>query len=427
MNSRKIFMSSFRSVCMILLGILLLSYPSTGGCAGELFIGNDSFRDLMKKGEYEKAIEQLQDSLNLFPYNETVKKYLAAAHAALGKRQLEHKEFDKAAENFDRALKFYPESQDFAVMRGVSLYFGKRYDEAAIVLEQTQHTFENNAVILYYLGLIRYDTGSLSEAIGMWDKALILAPENKAIAASLEKARRELPAESHMKKGGGSKFVISYDEGAKSDIADAVLEVLDRAYNRVGSDLYHYPVVAIPVILYTRKDYRIATESPEWSGGQYDGKIRIPIGGASWLTPTLRGVLTHEYTHVVVGELARNKCPGWLNEGLAEIEERTEYDPPLSVLETAARNGTFLPFSALEKSWSSVGAKDVMLAYQQSYSIAKFMVSNYGWHKVREILVNLGSGMNIEVSIAKALRDYSLGYKQIIQEWQMQVSEEYKR
>jgi len=427
MYIRRIYKALTRAVCITLLGLLLLSYSLTGECSGELSIDNDSSHELMKKGEYEKAIEQLQDIFNLFPYRENVKNSLAGAYAALGKRQLEHKQFDEAAENFDRALKLSPENQSFAIMRGIALYSGKRYDESAIVLEQVRNTGEDKAVILYYLGLLRYDTGNLPEAIDLWNKALILDPNNKVIAGLLDKARRELPAESQMKKGFGSKFVISYDEGSKSDISDEVLEVLDTAYNRVGSDLFHYPVATVPVILYTRKEYRIATYSPEWSGGQYDGKIRIPIGGVSKLTPILRGVLAHEYTHVVVSELAKNNCPGWLNEGLAEIEGRKEYDPPLVAIEAASLNGAFLQFNALEKSWSSVGTKDIMLAYQQSYSIAKFMVTNYGWHKVREILVNLGDGMGIANSIAKALSDYGLGYKQIIQEWQVQVSEEYKK
>lgn len=418
--------SSSIAACITLLGLLLFSY-SFGECAGEPFIVNSSSHELMKKGEYEKAIEQLQETFNRFPYRNDVKNSLAGAFAALGKQQLELKKFDEAAENFDRALKLYPESQDLAIMRGIALYSGKRYDEAAILLEQARNTGEDNAVILFYLGRVRYDTGNLPEAIDAWDKALSLDPNNKVIAGLLDKARRELPAESRMKKGFGSKFVISYDEGSKSDIADDVLEVLDTAYNRVGSDLFHYPVVTVPVLLYTRKEYRTATDSPEWSGGHYDGKIRLPIGGVSKTTPILRGVLIHEYTHVVVGELSKNNCPGWLNEGIAEIEERKEYDPPLAALEAASRNGALLPFSALEKSWSSVGSKDIMLAYQQSYSIAKFMVSNYGWHKIREILVNMGVGMSIDDSIAKALRDYGLGYKEIIQAWQEQISEEYRK
>jgi len=427
MTIRKTCQTVFLGLLTAALGLLLLSHPTPGDCAGDPFTFNTSSRELMKKGEYEKAIEQLQDELNLFPYLENVKNNLAGAYAALGKRHLEQKKFDEAAENFDRAMKHFPESLDFAIMRGIALYSGKRLDEAAIVLEQARNKIENNAVILYYLGRIRYDTGNLPEAIDLLGKALILDPENKGIAELLEKARRQLPTESRMKKEVGAKFVISYDEGSKSDSADEVLKVLDTAYNRVGSDLFHYPVATIPVILYTRQEYQIATDSPEWSGGQYDGKIRLPIGGMSKMNPILRRVLTHEYTHVVVGELTKNNCPGWLNEGLAEVEARKELDSPLAALETATRSGSFLPFSSLEQSWTSLDSKNIMLAYQQSYSIAKFMVSNYSWHKVREILVNLGDGMSIDRSIAKALRDYGLDYNTIVLAWQEQIASEYKK
>jgi tetratricopeptide (TPR) repeat protein len=410
-----------------ILGLLLLSYSIPGECAEGAILHNPSSLELLKKKEYEKAIAQLQEDLSLFPYLENVKNNLAEAYAALGKRQLEQKKFDEAAENFDHAIKLYPERQGFAIMRGVALYSGRRLDEAAIVLEQALNKAQDSSIIHFYLGRIRYDTGNLQEAIDALGQALILDPDNTSIAELLDKARRQLPTESNKKKEVGAKFVISYDEGSKSDIADEVLKVLDTAYNRIGSDLFHYPVITIPVILYTRQEFRIATDSPEWSGGQYDGKIRIPIGGTSKINPILRRVLTHEYTHVVVGELSRNNSPGWLNEGLAEIEGRREFDSPLAALETAALNDAFLAFSSLEKSWSSVGAKNILLAYQQSYSIAKFMVSNYGWHKVREILVNLGDGMSIDRSIAKALSDYGLDYKQIIQAWREQISREYKK
>ena len=129
------------------------------------------------------------------------------------------------------------------------------------------------------------------EALDAWDKALALDPGNKLIIEMADKARREATVESGMGKDFRSMFVISYDEGTMSDLADDVLKALESAYNRVGSDFSHYPSVRIPVILYTRKDYRNVTAGPEWSGGMYDGKVRLPIGGTREITPMLRGVL----------------------------------------------------------------------------------------------------------------------------------------
>lgn len=408
-----------------LAGILLLFSMTIGpAAAGDPVDATDSSLELMHRGDYDKALEQLKKAYNLFPYNEKLRTNLAAAYAAVGKRQLKGKQFDEAAENFAHARELIPDSQEYGVLRGVALYAGKHYDEAAIELEQAEQSGGDNVTLLFYLGRVRYDTGDLEGAIEAWDRALALDPGSKTIREQVEKARREAAVESRMEKGHSSMFEISYDEGTKSDLADAVLDALESAYNRVGSDLSYYPTARVPVILYTRKDFRSLTGTPEWSGGVYDGKVRLPIGGASEITPMLRGVLSHEYTHVVVGELAKGNCPSWLNEGLAEVEERKEYTPPLHELAKAAKGGRLLPFATLEKSLFTMNTSDAALAYQQSYSIVNFMISSYGWHKVRELLVNLGSGMRLDAAIAKAFTDYGLDYKGIVQEWQASVQKE---
>jgi tetratricopeptide (TPR) repeat protein len=403
------------AICFFL--IFPLTVPVVKAAADGPYLLNDSTDELMRKGEYEKAVEQLRNAFSLFPYNESLRLNLTAAYAALGNRQLERKQFDAAAENFDNARNLAPDNQDYAVLRGIALYLGKRYDEAAIDLEQARLNGGDTVHLLVYLGRVYYDTGHLTKAVDSWDRALTLEPENKAIRELAAKARRESVVESPMEKGYSSMFVITYDGGTKPDLADAVLDVLETAYNRIGSDLAFYPVSRVPVILYTRKDYRNVTAGPDWSGGLYDGKIRLPIGGATEITPLLQGVLFHEYTHVVVAELTKGNCPTWLNEGLAEIEGRKEYDPPVTDLDKVAATSAFIPFKELEKSWSSLDNRSAALAYQQSYSIVKFMISAYGWHKVREILINLGSGKRIEAAIAAAFADYGLDYARIMDEW----------
>jgi tetratricopeptide (TPR) repeat protein len=410
---------------LYILVLFFASVPFLHVHADELPVSNDAAVKLLQQGEYEKALEQLQKVFSLFPYNEAVRKNLAAAYAAVGDRQMKQKRFDEAADNFDNALKLFPDNREYGTMKGIALYSGKHFDEAAIVLDQTRQSGGDTAAILYFLGRVYYDTGNLAGALEAWNSALNLEPENKKIRDLVEKARREYTVESSMEKGYRSMFVISYDEGTKSDLADNVLEALETAYNHVGSDFSYYPSARVPVILYTRKDYRSLTAGPEWSGGLYDGKVRLPIGGARNIAPMLRGVLFHEYTHVVVGELTRKNCPTWLNEGLAEFEGRKEYDSPLAALEAAAKTGKFLSFSDMEKSLLSLSRKDAALAYQQSYAMVRFMISSYGWHKVREILVNLGEGMNIGAAIAGTFADYGLDYQGLVREWQAAALKEY--
>ncbi len=414
---------SFPCAAISFLLLSVLNVPPLG--AGDVRSLNESAAELMRRGEYENALEQLRKTYDLFPYDESVRKDLIAAYAAVGKHQIELKQFDEAAESFDSARKLAPENPDFGILRGIALYLGKRYDEAAVELEQARQGRENNAALFYYLGRVYYDTGNLPQAMEMLDKALALDPKNEAIREMTSKARRESAVESRMEKGYSSMFTISYDEGTRPDLADAVLDTLETAYNRVGSDLSYYPTARVPVILYTRKDYRSVTAGPEWSGGLYDGKVRLPVGGAKEISPVLRGVLFHEYTHVVVGELTRGNCPVWLNEGLAEVEGRKEYDTPTPELDNAAKTGDFLPFSTLEKTMASLDAKSAALAYQQSYSLVSFMITAYGQYKVRDILVNLGKGMQLKEAIGAAFSDYGLDYMGIIGEWNDSMTKKY--
>lgn len=414
-----------REALLSFLVLLLLSITVSEASADSPDVPNDSARELIRRGEYDKALEQLKEAFSLFPYNESIRKNLTAAYAAVGKKELERKEFDAAAENFDNARKLSPDNQEYGILRGIALYLGKHYDAAAIELEQSRQNGGDNVPLLFYLGRVYYDSGDLEKALAAWDAALAIEPGNKPIHDMAEKARRESAVESGMEKGYSSMFVISYDEGTRSDLADAVLDALESAYNRVGYDLSYYPTARVPVILYNKKDYRSVTAGPDWSGGLYDGKVRLPIGGAKEVSSVLRGVLFHEYTHVVVGELTKGNCPTWLNEGLAEIEGRREYNPAMPELAGAAKSGALFPFSSMEKSLASLDAKNALLAYQQSYAMVSFMISAYGWHKVRETLVNLGAGMRFETAIAGAFADYGLDFAAIVKEWQEHMRKEY--
>jgi len=64
---------------------------------------------------------------------------------------------------------------------------------------------------------------------------------------------------------------------------------------------------------------------------------------------------------------------------------RKEYDSPLAALEAAAKTGNFLSFASMERSLLSAEQQGRRTRYQQSYSMVRFIISSYGWHKVREI------------------------------------------
>ena len=74
-------------------------------------------------------------------------------------------------------------------------------------------------------------------------------------------------------------------------------------------------------------------------------------------------------------------------------------------------------FRKLEGNFSGLTAKEAATAYQQSHSLVNYLVTTYGWHRVKAILEGLGKGMTTAAAIAAALQDYSIGYDGLVKEW----------
>ncbi|MBI1921798.1 MAG: tetratricopeptide repeat protein [Geobacter sp.] len=381
--------------------------------------------ELLQKGEFEKGLSYFQDAYRLYSSDPTVKSNLAFAYVMVGEKLMQLNRFEEAADKFDRAKDLYPDEPKYWLLRGIAFYRMKDYFNARYEMEQARARGGDSVEVLFHLGRLFYDMGETLRGVDLWEQALKLEPGNTELQALLEKARREVAVEGRMDQGHSGKFQLSFDAAVKTDLADRILGALEDFYNQVGNDLGRYPSAKVPVILYAKKDFKEITDSPSWSGGVYDGKIRLPIGGVQELTPRLRAILRHEYTHVVVYDITRGNCPVWLNEGLSVTEEKVELETPLVELDRAVRGGKLLSFKSLEGSFNGFGSSQAFLAYEQSWSMTRFLVQNYGWHKVQEILVNLGRKMTIEEAIAKALGDYGLDYAAVEAEWLKSVRKEF--
>lgn len=415
------------SAAACLLSLWMIGVGGLGAArAADPLLHNDYAAALIDRGEYEQAIEQLEKAYSLFSSDRTLKENLATAHALLGQKLLDKKSYPQAAEQFGKALELFPDTPRFHLLRGIALTFARDYDAARYELETTRTLGGDSADVFYFLGKTFYDVGETAQALEFWEKAAALAPGDARFAGLLERMRREQSAEGKMDRGYSSRFIVSYDTEVQSGKALDILDALERVYNDVGADLDFYPEARVPVILYTLKDYREVTRSPHWSGGLYDGKIRLPIGGATELTPELRATLRHEYTHAVVRELTRGNCPTWLNEGIAELQGRQESNPPLIELAQAIKTGAFIPLRSLEGNFSALDEQRIRLAYEESYAAVNYLVTNYGWYRVKAILANLGEGVPFDQAVTRGLADFALSYDDFFREWRDSMQQQYR-
>ena len=240
---------------------------------------SDNGQALLMRGEYEKGLEPLRNAYQLFPLNSGFKRNLAEGYAAYGHQLLKQKHYEQADDNFVKALELYPEEAGYALLRGICNYNLKKYDAARYELERAKGIKQDSAEVLYFLGLVQFETDHRQQALELWEQALKLSPGRKEIVELLAKSRKENNVESRMDRGHSSRFDLTYDPGVDTGFALAILDVLESAANTVGAELGLFPEARVPVGIYKRADYKTVTDSPDWSGGFYDGKIRLPFGG----------------------------------------------------------------------------------------------------------------------------------------------------
>src|SRR5207245_9748220 len=147
---------------------------------------------------------------------------------------------------------------------------------------------------------------------------------------------------------------------ADEPLARQAVERLDAAYWRVGDALGVYPPQPLTVVLYTREQFGDITRMAAWSAAAYDGRIRVPLGGALEQPEELDRALSHEFVHAVVAMLGGRTVPAWLNEGLATV---LEPEGPGDAEATLPHTNVRPERSTLHRSFVGLSRRDAGIAY----------------------------------------------------------------
>jgi len=167
------------------------------------------------------------------------------------------------------------------------------------------------------------------------------------------------------------RFRVSFQGHADKALAARATDLLESAFWRIGKTLGAYPSDPVAVMLYTEKQFRDITLALEWSGGIYDGRIRVPAAGAAQSPQLFERVLAHELTHAIIASLAARGIPTWLHEGLAQ---HFEGDDAAAARRRLKAGGVVVPLRYLEGNSSRLTADQAMVAYDQSLVIVDMLI-----------------------------------------------------
>jgi len=317
----------------------------------------------------------------------------------------------------------WPQSPDLsyeALYDKVSRLIGSRKEDKAIqTLNEMIKLAPNDLRAYALLGDLYYKQDQLPSAISAWKKILEKEPVNEKIKSLLEKAQREQKTHTAFTHESTRHFTIKFEGAENRGLYKFVLDTLEEAYGEVGRALLFYPTEEVIVFLYTGQQFFDVTRAPSWSGGVFDGKIRIPAKGFETQMDQLRKTLFHEYVHAVIhqmtdrgvskkGERNNSSVPVWLHEGVAQYLEpsgnRNKGSGLLKMLVQQKGKEGIIPLSQLQGSF--MGINDplvVQVAYDESLSAVQFLVGRFGIWRLKMLIEDLAVKQSIDEAMQSAL------------------------
>ena len=314
---------------------------------------------------------------------------------------VEAKRYGDALRAFTEATELIDYEPSLWLGRGYSEYMLGRDDDARRSLERVLSLDETSDTAYQILGELHYRSGRVDEAIETYETARRKATNGRDFEPRLEEWQQEHDMQDRFAASTGAHFRVLFEGPTDDALARRIIDVLDGAYRDVGNTLRTYPSQTINVLLYTQQQFQDITRAPAWSGGVYDGQIRLPARGALDRPGELERVLTHEYVHALVALLGGRTVPTWLNEGLATALEPGGLDRASRVLASVDRRPSLRD---LHGGFGRLPGDMASVAYAQSaVAVDRMMYLRGGASGVVLLLQDLSAGAPFESAFQRRM------------------------
>ena len=312
---------------------------------------------------------------------------------------------NRAAGLFADALALRPDDPVLLMGAGAAAHAQGKQKDAMTRLRQALTVKPDLTPASVLLGQIAFDEGDVDLAIRTYENALKYAPGDAEIARTLDEWRKEAGIHGSFDELRYERFRILFEGHDERSLAMEATRVFNSAFFRIAGKLGEYPPATIVAVLYTEQQFRDVTRAPKWSGGAYDGRIRIPVAGASQQPELFERVLTHELTHAIIAGIAPTGVPAWLNEGLAQYFDGTDSNAAQRRMRALGRA---IPLKHLEGGFGGLGAAEAQVAYDESLLAVNVIAERpgFGWTQLLHQLEDDGS-------VEDALRSFGFSYEDL--------------
>jgi tetratricopeptide (TPR) repeat protein len=304
------------------------------------------------------------------------------------------------------------ERLDVLQMLGVTYMRQGEYARAAAALERALRIAPSDRNTLLMLAQVRLKQDRRPQAFDLLQRAKEAGASGPDLDKLLQQLSREVDAEWNFVQLESRHFRVSFADDDDRRAVRQVLSALEDAYDTVGSKFDYYPEERTPVVLYTQQDFHAVTQTPDWAGAAFDGRIKLPVRGLTSDEPDLARVVAHEYAHSLVARLSDGPCPVWLNEGLAVWAEEVENGDHEAWAKTKIADQELFSLEQLNGSFEELPAERAQVAYAESYLAVRALADRYGSRKLPALLHALSRTHNLADAFAATYPGDLSGFQQ---------------
>lgn len=361
---------------------------------------------LYAAGQVPRACEQFNRAWEDDPASPARREDVARCFEGWGWSTLRQGRPEEAMLLFRRGLRQSPDAP--ALLRGLGLaaVHAGRTEEALAPLEAAART-NTDAEVRVLLAHLYDRQDDAGRALEHLRTVLGTDPAHEAARRLLDKVEREARAEAGFQREITPHFVVKWRAAVDGHSRRALLAGLDAARQRVVAQLGEAPRERVTVILYDTVQFQAVARVHGWVTGLFDGKIRLPVGGALPPRRELERILVHEYAHAAIHDLARGRAPRWLHEGLAQALEGAEPDPMLRVPGRPTLAGVEALLGDADPSRARAG-------YDVALWVVQDLLDRGGLPAARRLMLRLARGEAIATAVPAV---YGLSLAELEHQW----------
>jgi hypothetical protein len=272
----------------------------------------------------------------------------------------------------------------------------------ALELLENELRQKSDPTTLALAGVAAWRSDDPQRALIYWKNSLEMQP-NPDLERLYRRVEKETTGDQSTAKLYGLRVLLRYDATlVPVDTARQMVGALDGELLRISGELGCTAEERLVAIVQSREAYHKTTDAAEWNGGQFDGRIRVPVAASQGMDAPLLRIFAHETTHACLSMMGH--WPAWFQEGLAQKLSGDALSPALRArLEKMAKDGKLPRLENLRQDWSRLDTEHAVAAYALSLAAVEMFYESYAGYGIRNLVNNPHKLAEITADLDKRL------------------------